>query len=113
MFNLRSDTGSYTNRGNTPAVVAVNQDFERARTQVGFTLSTDGIANLPSFTLILTETYLYGFSGFYRNLDLFQATLTYYFVNTYTGLTASYKHGRDEDTAVAAQVWTIGLSAHY
>jgi hypothetical protein len=26
---------------------------------------------------------------------------------------ANYKHGRDEDTAVAAQVWTIGLSAHF
>jgi hypothetical protein len=31
----------------------------------------------------------------------------------YLGVTASYKHGRDEDTAVAAQIWTIGLTAKY
>jgi hypothetical protein len=111
--NLRSDTGSYANRGNTPAIMAVNRDFERAGTQVGFTLTTDGIANLPSLTLIVTETYLYGFSGFYRHLDLFQASLTYNFTNSYVGLTGSYKHGRDEDTAVASQMWLIGLSGHF
>lgn len=112
-FNLRSDTGTYANRGNTPAVVAVNEDFERAGAQVGFALSTDGVANLPSVTLIVTETYLYGFSGFYRHLDLFQSSLTYNITNSYVGLTASYKHGRDEDTAVSSQIWLIGLSGHY
>jgi hypothetical protein len=29
------------------------------------------------------------------------------------GITASYSHGRDEDTAVSQQTWTIGLSARY
>jgi hypothetical protein len=113
MFNLRSDSGSYSNRGNTPAIVATNRDFERAGAQIGFTLTTDGVANVPSLTLIVTETYLYGFSGYYRTMDLFQASLTYNIINTYVGLTANYKKGRDEDTAVASQVWTVGLSAHY
>jgi hypothetical protein len=113
VFNLRSDAGSYSNRGNTPAVVAVNQDYERVGTQVGVTLSTDASAGMPSFTWIATETYLYGVSGFYRHLDLFQTSLTYNFPNSYLGLTASYKHGRDEDTAVASQIYTLGLSAHY
>jgi hypothetical protein len=113
MFNLRADFGSYTNRGNTPAVVAVNKDFDRAGTQVGFTLSSDGVPNVPSLTLIVSETYLYGFSGFYRNLSQFQTSLTYNFPNSYLGFTASYKNGRDEDTAVFAQIWTVGVSAHY
>jgi hypothetical protein len=112
-FNLRSDTGNYANRGNTPAVAALNRDFERAGAQVGFTLTTDGVPNVPSLTLIVTETYLYGFSGFFRHMDLFQSSLTYNFTNSYVGLTASYKHGRDEDTAVTSQAWTIGLSGHY
>jgi len=112
-FNLRSDSGTYTNRGNTPAVVAVNTDFERAGAQVGAVFSTDGIANLPSLTLIATETYLYGFTGFYRHMDVFQSSLTYNLTNSYVDLTASYKHGRDEDTAVAAQAWLIGLSGHF
>jgi len=113
MFNLRGDFGSYANRGNTAAVVAVNEDFSRAGTQVGFALSSDGVPNVPSLTLIVSETYLYGFSGFYRNISQFQANLTYNFPNSYFGMTASYKNGRDEDTAVLAQIWTVGLSAHY
>jgi hypothetical protein len=113
LFNLRNDYGSYPNRGNTPSVAAINKDFERAGVQVGFALTTDGVANVPSLTLIVTETYLHGFSGYYRSLDLFQASLTYNIINNYVGVTASYKKGRDEDTAIASQVWTIGLSAHY
>jgi len=112
-FNLRSDTGAYSNRGNTPAVASVNQDFERAGTQIGFVLLTDASGSLPSFTWITTETYLYGIYGFYRHLELFQTSLTYTFPNSYLGLTASYKHGSDEDTAVASQIYTLGLSAHY
>jgi hypothetical protein len=110
---LRNDAGSYADRGNSLAVVAVSKDFERAGTQVGFTLSTDGIANLPSLTLIVMETYLYGFSGYYRHISQFQSSLTYNFPNSYFGMTASYKNGRDEDTAIFAQIWTVGLSAHY
>ena len=113
VFNLRGDFGSYSNRGSTPAVIATNQDFARGGTQVGFTLTTDGVANVPSLTLIVTETYLRGFSGFYRSMDLFQASLTYNVINNFVGITANYKKGRDEDTAVQAQVWTIGLSARY
>jgi hypothetical protein len=113
LFNLRGDFGSFTNRGNTPAVVATNRDFARAGAQIGFALTTDGVPNVPSLTLIVTETYLHGFSGYYRSMDLFQASLTYNIVNNYVGITASYKKGRDEDTAVMSEVWTLGLSAHY
>lgn len=113
VLNLRDDIGSYSYRGSTPAVVAVNRDFERVGTQAGFTLLTDANSSLPSFTWITTETYLYGISGFYRQLELFQTSFTYNFPNSYLGLTFSYKHGRDEDTAVPAQIYTVGLSGHY
>jgi hypothetical protein len=113
LFNVRSDSGAYANRGKTPAVIATNRDFERAGIQAGFAVSTDGIPNFPSMTFIATETYLYGFSGFYRTIDLFQASATYNLVSNYLGLTATYKKGRDEDTAVASQQWTVGLSGRY
>jgi len=113
MFNLRDDVGGYPYRGTPSSVAAMNQNFERAGTQVGFTLSTDGVANMPSLTWIILETYVYGFAGFYRNINQFQTSLTYNFPNSYFGLTASYTNGRNEDTAIFAQTWTIGLSAHY
>jgi hypothetical protein len=113
LANLRSDSGSYTNRSNTPAIAAMNRDFERVGGQIGFVFSTDGISGLPSVTLIVTETYLYGLSGFYRQMNQFQSSLTYNFTNNYLGLTASFKKGQDEDTAVQSQTWLIGLSGHY
>jgi hypothetical protein len=113
IFNLRNDLGSYSNRGNTPAVVAANQNFERAGAQIGFSLSTDGVPNVPALTLIILSNFIYGFTGYYRTIDQFQASLTYNFPNSFLGLTASYKNGRDEDTAVEARIWMVGLSGHY
>jgi hypothetical protein len=110
VFDVRNDYGAYTDRGLTPAIVKTNRDFERAGARIGIALTND---NFPSLTLLVNETYLYGFSGFYRSIDMFQTSLTYNFVNNYLGLTASYKKGRDEDTAVASQVWTVGLTARY
>ena len=113
VFNLRSDSGSYQNRGNTPAVMAVNQDFERAGAQLGFTLTTDRSRERAVSDTNCHRDLSLRISGFYRNIDLLQASLTYNIINNYVGLTGTYKHGRDKDTAVAAQVWTIGLSAHF
>jgi hypothetical protein len=31
----------------------------------------------------------------------------------YVGIAASYSKGRDEDTALPTQMWTVGLSAKY
>jgi hypothetical protein len=110
LFDLRNDAGIYTNRGDKPTIVAQNKDFDRAGTRVGVAITTD---NFPSLTLNVTETALYGFAGYYRTLNMFQASLTYNLVNSYFGITASYQHGRDEDTAVASQTWTVGLSGRY
>ena len=86
----------------------------RTRThQIGFALTTDGMPAWPSMSLVVTETYVHGFSGFYRTVDQQQATFTYNVANSFLGLTAAYKHGRDEDTAVNTQAWQVGLSAHY
>jgi len=70
-------------------------------------------STFSSNALIVTDTYLYGITGFYRSLDMLQASLTYNIVNSYLGLTGSYKHGRDEDSAVSSQVWTIGLTGRF
>jgi hypothetical protein len=109
-FDVRNDSGIYTRRGNTPATALSDVDFDRAGFRTGLVLGTD---NFPSLTLSLTETYLYGIAGFYRGIEVQQAQLTYNIVNSYFGLTASYKHGRDEDTAVASQIWTVGLTGRY
>ncbi len=113
LFNLRNDSGDYLNRGNMPVPFIANQNFERAGGQIGFALTTDGMPAWPSMSFVVTETYVRGFSGFYRTVDQQQATFTYNVANSFLGLTASYKHGRDEDTAVNAQSWQVGLSAHY
>jgi hypothetical protein len=110
VFDVRNDYGAYTDRGLTAAIVQTNRDFERAGARIGIALTSD---NFPSLTLLVSELYLYGFSGYYRSIDLFQASLTYNFVNSYLGLTASYKKGRDEDTAVASQTWMVGLTGRY
>jgi hypothetical protein len=110
LFDLRADIGQYADRGNDPVQKLLNQSYSRAGTHFGFALMTDPTA--PSFTLTVAETYLYGFSGSVRNLDLFATQLTYN-INKYVGLTASYSKGRNEDTALRAQTWTVGLSAKY
>jgi hypothetical protein len=112
IFDLRADLGRYTNRGNDPVQSLLNQDYARAGSHFGFSVTTD--AKGPSFTLTVVETYLYGFVGTVRNLDLFETSLTYNFdEKKYVGLKASYTKGRNEDTAVPVQTWMVGLSARY
>ena len=113
LFNVRSDSGNYLDRGNMPVPFIANQNFERAGGQIGFALTTDAMPAWPSMSLVVTETYVHGFSGFYRAISQQQANFTYNVANSFLGLTATYKHGRDEDTAVNAQSWQVGLSAHY
>jgi hypothetical protein len=113
LFNLRSDSGDYPDRGNVPVAFIANQNFERAGGQIGFALTTDGMPAWPSMSLIVTETFMHGFSGFYCTVEQQQATFIYNVPNSFLGLTATYKHGRDQDTAVNAQAWLVGLSAHY
>ena len=110
VFDIRNDAGTYTNRGNTLAIVRANQDFDRIGSRFGVVLTTD---NFPAITFSLTETAMYGVSGFYRSVEQTQASLTYKLVSDYLGLTATYKRGRDLDTAVGAQIWTLGLTARY
>ncbi len=112
LFDLRNDSGAYTNRGDTPAIVAVNKNFDRAGTRVGLALTND--PTFPSLTLLVAENYLYGIAGYYRNVSSFQTSLTYNLdSNNYFGLTAAYQNGRDEDTAVASHTYTVGLTVRY
>ncbi|WP_315836056.1 hypothetical protein [Bradyrhizobium prioriisuperbiae] len=112
LFDLRADMGYYTDRGNDPVESLVNRSFGRAGSRVGFALTTDSSG--PSFTLVVAETYLYGFAGSVRNLSFFETSLTYNFdEKKYVGLKASYTKGRDEDTALPVQRWLVGLSARY
>ncbi|HLH88301.1 MAG TPA: hypothetical protein VKX28_07570 [Xanthobacteraceae bacterium] len=110
LFDIRNDAGTYTNRGNMPAIVTANRDFDRIGSRVGLVLTTD---NFPSVTFNVTETYMYGVTGFYRSVENTQASVTYNLVNSYLGLTASYKRGRDIDTAVASQIWMLSLTGRY
>lgn len=57
---------------------------------------------------------LYGLSGSYRRLDLFDSTLSYYFDSTSNvAFTVSYSKGRNLDTAEKVQTFTTGLSAKF
>jgi hypothetical protein len=112
LFDLRANVGEYTNRGDDPVQRLLNQSYSRAGSHFGFAITTN--SDGPSFTLKVAETYLYGFSGTIRNLDLFESSLTYNFdPKNYLGLTASYNKGRNLDTGLREQVWMVGLSARY
>jgi hypothetical protein len=112
LFDLRANVGEYTNRGNDPVQRLLNQSYSRAGSHFGFAVTTN--SDGPSFTLTVAETYLYGFSGTVRNLDLFESTLTYNFdPKHYLGVTATYNKGRNLDTGLREQVWLVGLSARY
>lgn len=112
LFDLRLDAGAYADRGNNPVQRLLNRDFIRSGSRAGFAITTDPNPNAPSFTLVVAETYLYGFSGTVRNLNIFEASLTFNF-NKYVGLTASYRNGTDEDTAIRVETWMVGLSGRF
>jgi hypothetical protein len=112
LFDLRLDAGAYAKRGNDPVQSLLNKDFVRSGSRVGFALTTDSDPNSPSLTLIMTETCLYGFAGTVRNLNIFDASLTYNF-NQYVGLTGTYRNGIDEDTAIRVETWMVGFSGRF
>jgi hypothetical protein len=112
LFDLRFDSGTYTDKGNNLKLSAQYKSFDRGGSMFGFAVSTP--ANGPYLTLNVTETLLDGFAGQVPYISLFQAALSYYFDSTgNVGLTAQYKNGRDEDTAEYAQTYTLGLSAKF
>jgi hypothetical protein len=112
LFDLRFDSGTYTNRGNNPTTIRQHTSFNRGGSMFGFALSTPALG--PYVTLNVTETLLDGFVGQVPYISLFQAALTYYFDSTGNiGLTFQYKNGQDEDTAEYAQTYTIGLAAKF
>ena len=112
LFDLRSNTGEYTNKGTDPKTIANHISFERAGSRVGVSVATDDTG--PHVVLNVTETMLYGFSGSVKRLSLFDSSLSYYFDSTSNfALTGTYKFGRDEDTAERSKTWTIGVSAKF
>jgi hypothetical protein len=112
LFDLRFDSGTYTDKGNDPKTIPQHKSFDRGGSMFGFAVSTP--ANGPHLTLNVTETLLEGFVGQAHYISLFQAALSYYFDSTGNlGLTLQYKNGRDEDTAEYAQTYTIGLAAKF
>ncbi len=112
LFDLRFDSGTYVNKGNNPITIRQHKSFDRGGSMFGFAVSTP--ANGPYLTLNVTETLLDGFAGEVPYISLFQAALSLYFDSTGNiGATAQYKNGRDEDTAVYAQTYTIGLAAKF
>lgn len=112
LFDLRLDSGLYTNKGNNPTTISQHTSFDRAGSMFGFAISTPALG--PYFTLSGTETLLKGFTGQVPYVSLFQTALSYYFDSTGNiGVTGSYTNGRDEDTAVYAQTYTVGISAKF
>jgi len=63
---------------------------------------------------MFTETMLYRFSDSVKRLSLFDSSLSYYFDSASNfALTASYKFGRDENTAERSKIWIVGLSPKF
>jgi hypothetical protein len=113
LFDLRFNSGTYTNKGNDPMTAVQHISYARGGSNFGFAIATPSALG-PYATLNVTETLLDGFAGQVHYISLFQATLAYYFDSTgNVGVSAQYKNGRDEDTAEYAQTYTIGLSAKF
>lgn len=112
LVDLRVDSGVYANKGTNPTTIPQHTSFGRGGSMFGFAVSTPSVG--PYFTLRVTETLLDGFAGQYPFINLFQATLQYYFDSSGNiGVTLAYTNGRDEDTAQYAQTYTVGLSAKF
>lgn len=112
LFDVRADLGFYPDRGIAP-YISQNKDFQRFGSKFGFALTATPSV-LPTFTLSVTETALYGASGAYRNLSYFDSLLSIYFdPKHYFSANLEYTNGRDENTYVNAQSYKIGLGAKF
>jgi hypothetical protein len=107
-FNFLSDFGHYVNRGSLPDRL-MDEDYIRSGGQVGFNV------NLKNwYDLTVTDTNLYGFSGYRRDLNDLDASLTLYFGSqNIAGLTLAYKNGLLEQTAKREESWTVGITVKY
>jgi hypothetical protein len=95
LFDVRFDSGTYTEKGNDPTTNSQHKSFDRGGSMFGFAVSTPALG--PYFTLNVTETLLRGFAGQVSYISLFQASVSYWFDSTGNiGVTAQYKNGRDD-----------------
>jgi hypothetical protein len=110
IFDMRLDGGVYTDRGTVDP--GNRRDYARLGTQFGIALTSD-IKYLP-LDLLVTDTYLYGFSGAYSQINYFKATLTFSFdPKRYFGVNLSFSDGRREDTGQREKLWSVSLTARY
>jgi hypothetical protein len=108
LADIRSDLGTYTNRG-TASARSANKDFARLGSKFGFELFLKNW-----YDLSVTHTYLHGFAGSRHDLNDFQSSFSFYFgTQNVVGLTVAYKNGLIEQTAQREQSWTAGISAKY
>jgi hypothetical protein len=113
VFDLRDDVGQYIKKGIDPKTALTHTSFNRAGSRFGFAVSTDEKKG-AHVVLTVTETLLYGFAGGLKQLSFFDSSLSYYFDSTSNfGFTVTYTKGQNEDTAIAAQTVTAGLSAKF
>ncbi len=110
IFDIRFNNGTFAKRGTR--TLETSTDFSRIGTQFGFAISHDN-PRIP-IDLSVTETILYGLSGYPRWLDQFKTNLSIGFdSNSYFGIDIGYVRGRREDLASREQKWSIGFSARY
>jgi hypothetical protein len=113
LVDARNDVGYYGNRG-TPTYVSQNANFERFGSKFGYAFIATPTSSLPTFTLSLTETYLYGATGAFRTLSYFDALLNIYLdAKHYFSVTLEYTNGRDENTYVESQIYKAGFAGHF
>lgn len=113
-LDFRVDVAHFSDKGNDPVQRLLNNDYTRAGTRLGFALTLDD-PSYPALTFVVAETFLHGFTGTAKNLDMLEASITYNPdpKTNYFGLTTNYRKGIDEITAQRVQSWTVGLSAKY
>jgi hypothetical protein len=105
LFDIRSDNGAYTERGNNPAATT---NFSRAGGRIGCALKSD--ATLFPITLVATETVLHGFSGSLGTLTYFATSVNFNLEKGFS-LSVGFSNGRREDTGQAEHLWQVAFGS--
>jgi hypothetical protein len=95
--------------------LTANSNFVQGGTELGFTLFVnDDSSPFMGLSVPVSYTSLYGFSGPYKSVELFQAAINYTFPKTkYVTVGLSYMSGRNLETFEAQKVYKASLGLKY
>lgn len=112
-FDLLSDVGRVFDAGGNPDL-GDDDNFFRVGARLGIRVRGAPGSLLERIELDLSNRYLYNLDGRPRDLNLFQASLSYLFPNVDNyKLSFGYTSGRTEDTLTDVHFWSMQLGVRF